>query len=46
MELAVNGPQVFSIHVRVNLSGRNVGVTEHLLHGPEIRAPFEKMSRE
>jgi hypothetical protein len=33
-------------YVGVELGGREVGVTEHLLHAPQIRAAFEQMRGE
>src|SRR4051812_47597458 len=32
-------------YVRVELGRREVGVPEHLLHGPEVGAAFEEMRR-
>ena len=35
-----------SSHVRINLSGRDIGMAEHRLHGTEIGAAFEKVGGE
>src|ERR1700687_139629 len=39
----VNLLQPFLDDVGVNLGGRNVGMPEHELHGPEVRSPLEQM---
>ena len=46
MKLLVDRPQVFPIDVRVDLGRGEVGVTQHLLHGAEVGATLEKVSRE
>ena len=38
--------QAFLQDVRVNLSGRNVAVTQHELDGAQVGAPFEQVRRE
>jgi hypothetical protein len=45
MKLAVNRAQVLAIDVSVNLRGRDIDVTEHLLDRPQVRAAFEQMRR-
>src|SRR5690349_20186272 len=39
-------PQSRPHDVRVNLGGRDVGVTEHRLYAPQIGSALEKMDRE
>ena len=46
MELLVDGAEVFPIHVGINLSGGEIGVSQHLLDGTQICAAFEQVSRE
>jgi hypothetical protein len=46
MKCFVDFLEIFSVDVRVNLRSRNIGVTEHFLHRPEIRSPFEEVRRE
>src|SRR3954465_1219864 len=46
VKLLVNGAQVLAVDVRVNLRGRDVDMTQHLLHRPEIRAAFQQMRGE
>src|SRR5450830_2065668 len=46
MELLVHRAEVFAVDVRVDLRGRDVYVAEHLLHRPQIRAPFQQVRRE
>ena len=46
MELTMNVPEIFAVDMRVNLSGRYVGVSEHFLDRSEIRATFEQMIAE
>jgi hypothetical protein len=37
--------QVLPIHMGIDLRGRQVGVAEHLLNGPEVRAALQKVGR-
>jgi deoxyinosine 3'endonuclease (endonuclease V) len=46
MELLVDRSQILAIHVGVDLRSRKVGVAQHLLHCPKIRAALEQMGRE
>src|SRR5438874_1146596 len=46
MKLPVDCLQALLVHVRVNLRRRNIGVPEHFLDDPEIRAVAEEMGRE
>src|SRR5687768_14067908 len=46
MILPVDAPQVLAIHMGVDLRGGDVGVTEHLLNGAQVGAPFEQMGGE
>src|SRR5215210_1482764 len=46
MELFVDRPEVLPIHMGVDLRGRQVRMTQHFLHRPEIGAAFEQVSRE
>jgi hypothetical protein len=41
----VHAAQPLARDVRVDLRRREVGVTEHHLHGAKIRAAFQKMGR-
>src|SRR5258706_2347355 len=43
MELTMNVPEIFAVDMRVNLSGRYVGVSEHFLDRSEIRTPLEQV---
>ena len=38
MEFFMDVPQVFIRHMSVNLGGADVGVSEHGLHGADVRA--------
>src|ERR1700733_2155768 len=46
MKRAMHLAQVALRQVRVNLSGRDVAVAEHLLHGAQVCAAFEQMRGE
>src|SRR5271156_5409934 len=46
MKRAMHLAQVALREMRVNLRGRDVAVTEHLLHGAEVCAAFEQMRGE
>src|SRR6266850_2217844 len=46
MMSAVDAAEPLAIDVRVDLRGRDVGVTEHLLHRPEVGAVLEEMRGE
>ena len=46
MKAVVDRPQPRLEHVRVDLRRRQVGVAEHHLDRPEIRAAVEQMRRE
>src|SRR6266496_6077844 len=46
VELVVQGLQTGLVNVGVDLSGRDVGVSEHGLHGPQIGAVLQEMSGE
>src|ERR1700732_1560314 len=46
MKCAMHFAQVALREMRVNLRGRDVAVTEHLLHGAQVGAAFEQMRRE
>ena len=46
MGLAIGGTEPLAADVSVALGGRNVGVTEQLLHRPEIGPTVEQMRRE
>ncbi len=35
--------QVIPVHVRINLGGGDVGVTQHLLDGPQVGAALKQM---
>ena len=43
MEPLVNLPQALVVHVRINLRGPHIDVTQHLLDTPKIRAAAEQM---
>ena len=43
MRLAVNVLELFFDEVRIDLRGRNIGVTQHFLNRMEIRAVLEQM---
>ncbi len=42
----MNFLQIFSVDVCVDFRRRDIGMTEHFLHGPQVRPSFEKMRRE
>jgi hypothetical protein len=44
MKTPVNFLQITSIHVRIDLSGTDIGVTKHFLHSSQVCTAFEKMS--
>jgi hypothetical protein len=46
MELFVHRSEIFPIDVGVYLCVREVGMTQHFLHCPEIRSSFEEMGCE
>src|SRR5690349_16681812 len=46
MITAVHLPQIFPVHVSVDLGGGDVHVTEHLLHRPEVGAPLQQVGGE
>src|SRR5690606_21523976 len=46
MEFAVHLPQVLALDVSVHLCGRDVSVTEHLLHRGQVGAPLEEVGGE
>src|SRR5258708_32569419 len=46
MKRAMHLAQVALREMSVNLGGRDIAVTEHLLHGAQVRAAFEQMRRE
>src|SRR5687767_2256666 len=39
-------PKILAIHMRVDLRGRDVRVSKHLLYRSQIRAAFQQMGRE
>src|SRR5687767_1293020 len=39
----MNRAKVFAIDVGVDLGGREIGMSQHLLHGAEIRSALEQM---
>ena len=41
----MNGPQILPVHVGIDLGGREIGMAEHFLNGPEVGAPFEQVGR-
>ena len=45
MKLPMDGLQPLLIDVRINLRSRNVGMAEHLLNDPEVRAVAEQVRR-
>ena len=45
MELLVDPAEVVSVDVGIDLGGREIDVTQHLLDGPEVRAPLQQMER-
>jgi hypothetical protein len=46
MELLVYRAEVFAVYVRVDLGSGEIGVSQHLLHGPQIGAALEQVRRE
>ena len=46
MRLIDQGFKPLFENMRIDLRGRDIGVAEHLLHGPQIRAMGEKVARE
>src|SRR3972149_2398893 len=46
VEPIVDLPEMCPTHVRIDLSGGDIGVPEHELHRPEIRPMFEEVRRE
>ena len=46
MKGAMDLAQMAFRQMRINLGGRDVAVTEHLLHRAQIRAAFQQMGRE
>lgn len=46
MKLLMYRAEVFPVYVGVDLSGRKVGVAQHLLNCPEIGTTFQEMGRE
>ena len=42
----MDGAEIFAVHMRVELRGREVGMAEHLLHRAEIGATLEQMGCE
>src|SRR5580765_5482136 len=42
MEIAIDATQPLAIDVGVDLRGGDVGMTEHHLHGPQVRAALQQ----
>lgn len=43
MKSLMDVAEVFAIDVRIDLCGRDIGVTQHLLHGGQVCATLEQV---
>lgn len=46
MKLSMDASQIVAIDVSVDLRGRDIGVTKHLLNGAKVGAALQQMSGE
>jgi hypothetical protein len=42
--LLVDAPKILAVHMGVDLRGRYVGVTQHVLNRPQVGAALQEMS--